>query len=356
MSGPTRGKENSVLHRILISVLGTFVAGAQAQEAPAPPTPPAPPVMAHLAGLPGLPGEDVLMFVSSELGGRGVVKGAPYSATAVSETRQTLTDGNRIVRSSTAKLYRDAQGRTRQEQGKDVVFINDVVAGKRFVLNSDRKTARELPAVRTPLTPPVPPVPGAAPVPPAPPAPPQMSSEEARSWAEEMRQWAREFSSRMRGESTVIESEVAVQKEKGEAAAGARPEIVNERVEVIRLGRGTHTPVPPLPPTLPLMAPPGPGAKTSLGARDFDGVRADGTKTTWTIPAGQIGNEKPIEIVAERWYSPDLMLVVYSRHADPRTGERIYRLEGIRRDEPPVDLFKAPADYETRPGAKSERK
>ena len=137
------------------------------------------------------------MFVSSELGGRGVVKGAPYSATAVSETRQTLTDGNRIVRSSTAKLYRDAQGRTRQEQGKDVVFINDVVAGKRFVLNSDRKTARELPAVRTPLTPPVPPVPGAAPVPPAPPAPPQMSSEEARSWAEEMRQWAREFSSRM---------------------------------------------------------------------------------------------------------------------------------------------------------------
>ena len=85
-------------------------------------------------------------------------------------------------------------------------------------------------------------------------------------------------------------------------------------------------------------------------------MRADGTKTTWTIPAGQIGNEKPIEVVAERWYSAELMLVVYSRHADPRTGERIYRLEGIRRDEPPAELFKAPADYETRAGAKIERK
>ena len=90
---------------------------------------------------------------------------------------------------------------------------------------------------------------------------------------------------------------------------------------------------------------------TSLGSRDFDGVRADGTRTTWTIPAGQIGNEKPIEIYSERWYSPDLILVVHARHVDPRSGERVYRLEGIKRDEPPADFFKVPADFEMRAAA-----
>ena len=73
-----------------------------------------------------------------------------------------------------------------------------------------------------------------------------------------------------------------------------------------------------------------------------------GRRRRGPIPAGQIGNDKPIEIVSERWYSPDLMLVVCSRHADPRSGERIYRLEDIKRDEPPADVFKVPADYETR--------
>ena len=140
---------------------------------------------------------------------------------------------------------------------------------------------------------------------------------------------------------------------KGDGPAG-KPEV-HERIQVIRLGEGARGPLPPVPPGVPMLAPTGPGTRTALGSRDFDGVRADGTKTTWTIPAGQVGNEKPIEIVSERWYAPDLMLVVYSRHADPRTGERIYRLEGIRRGEPPADLFKVPADYELRP-ARPERK
>ena len=92
------------------------------------------------------------------------------------------------------------------------------------------------------------------------------------------------------------------------------------------------------------MPPPGPGTTTSLGSRDFDGVRADGKKTTWTIAAGSIGNKLPIEIVSERWYSPELNVVVLTRHVDPRSGERIYRLENIRRDEPSAELFKVPAD------------
>jgi hypothetical protein len=49
-------------------------------------------------------------------------------------------------------------------------------------------------------------------------------------------------------------------------------------------------------------------------------------RTTITIPAGEIGNERAIEIVSERWYSPELQLVVMTRHSDPRTGETVYRL------------------------------
>ena len=53
--------------------------------------------------------------------------------------------------------------------------------------------------------------------------------------------------------------------------------------------------------------------------------------------------------MSERWYSPELMIVVHTRHSDPRTGERIYRLEGLKRGEPAADLFRPPADFEMRP-------
>jgi hypothetical protein len=65
----------------------------------------------------------------------------------------------------------------------------------------------------------------------------------------------------------------------------------------------------------------------------------------WTIEAGTIGNEKPIVITSERWYAPDLLVVVYSRDFDPRFGETVYRLDSLRRGEPAADLFKVPADF-----------
>jgi hypothetical protein len=64
-----------------------------------------------------------------------------------------------------------------------------------------------------------------------------------------------------------------------------------------------------------------------------------------TIPAGQIGNERPIEIVLETWYSPDLQVTVLGKQSDPRFGETVYRLAGIMRAEPDEYLFKVPSDY-----------
>jgi hypothetical protein len=83
----------------------------------------------------------------------------------------------------------------------------------------------------------------------------------------------------------------------------------------------------------------------NLGTRTIEGVQATGTRRTITIPAGQIGNERPIEIVSERWYSPELQTLVSSRHNDPRTGEMTYRLTRISRAEPAKELFEVPADY-----------
>ena len=54
-------------------------------------------------------------FVMSEFADKPV-KGAPYSAQAVTETRQRLADGNEIVNKSESTIYRDSQGRTRREQ------------------------------------------------------------------------------------------------------------------------------------------------------------------------------------------------------------------------------------------------
>jgi hypothetical protein len=201
-----------------------------------------------------------------------------------------------------------------------------------------------------------------APLPPA-----GASADEMRSWSETMRQWARDFTARFRT------AHVETRTEKGKdgevrltvnrrATSGDAPDEV--AVDVIRIAEAPRVhvppvlqvpgapavaplpPIPPMPPMPMIAPPPGQGVTTSLGAKQFDGVRADGARTTWTIPAGRIGNEKPIEIVAERRYSSDLMLVLATRHADPRSGETSYRLTNLKRGEPDSSLFKLPTDYE----------
>jgi hypothetical protein len=87
-------------------------------------------------------------------------------------------------------------------------------------------------------------------------------------------------------------------------------------------------------------------AKTeSLGTQTIDGVSVEGTRTTRTIPAGEIGNEKPITVVSEHWYSADLQMDLKSTHSDPRFGDTTYTLTNIQRTEPAASLFAVPSDY-----------
>jgi hypothetical protein len=83
----------------------------------------------------------------------------------------------------------------------------------------------------------------------------------------------------------------------------------------------------------------------SLGRQTIEGVQAEGRRTTMTIPAGQAGNDLPIHIAIENWYSPDLQATVLSKRSDPRNGETVTRLTNISRGEPVHALFEPPADY-----------
>src|SRR5258705_5916027 len=123
------------------------------------------------AGVPGGPigVGGTFNFMAGELVGGKPVKGAPYSAEAVTESTQTLADGNRIVNRTTATVYRDSEGRERREQSlpsigpfaaqgdpPKTIFISDPVAGGNYSLDLSAMTAVKLPSVQMPDLPPPP--------------------------------------------------------------------------------------------------------------------------------------------------------------------------------------------------------
>lgn len=86
-------------------------------------------------------------------------------------------------------------------------------------------------------------------------------------------------------------------------------------------------------------------SQEELGLRTIEGVSAKGRRTKLTIAAGEVGNDRPIEVVTETWYSDELQAVVLMKHSDPRTGETVTRLENVKLGEPARHLFEVPADY-----------
>ena len=91
--------------------------------------------------------------------------------------------------------------------------------------------------------------------------------------------------------------------------------------------------------------PPGPRETRLSGHKDIDGITAVGTRTITTIPAGKVGNDRPIEIIDERWESVALKILVRSLHRDPESGDIEFVLTNISRAEPPASMFTVPAGY-----------
>ena len=259
------------------------------------------------------------IFVASEMGiGGKVVKGSPYSAQAITESVQTLADGNRIVRKMTASVYRDSEGRTRQDQSvgnigpyavagepRQLTFINDPVSGVNYILNVRDKTARKMSL-------------------------PRIESLQRKAEADKTAAAADKAAAEA---DIVIAAAAGSETGSGNIAVAGPPRPPVVRGKVWAGGERTFN--------MQLKEP-----KTeSLGKQMFDGVEAEGTRETTTIAAGEIGNELPINITFERWYSPELQVVVMSKHVDPRVGENTYRLTGINRGEPSRTLFEVPSDY-----------
>lgn len=293
----------------------------------------------------------------------GIVKNAPYSAEAVSESMQRLADGNQIVNKSSSMQYRDNAGRTRTEvRGDDgklrTITISDPVDGARWILNPERKTATRI----------------------------GMTSELARAKADAARAAA--------AQARITAAQARAQADSARALADQQREIANQarvaanearaRIEELRkegkLPEGTHIIVKDvqhgaelkdirvrvaqpaqaaLPATRAMSAQIAPlivgavndgkwSAKAvtrTLGERDFSGVRAEGNQRSYTIPAGEIGNRAPIDVSSETWYSPELQVTVYHKRSDPRSGEVVYKLDNLKRGEPPAALFSVPSDY-----------
>ena len=243
-------------------------------------------------------------FISERLVGGNPVKGAPYSAQAVTETTQTLADGNRIVQKSTATLYRDSAGRERREEilpmigpfaaqgdAPQIISISDPVTGVNYSLNPKEKVA-----VKLPTPPPGPPgVPGAS----------------------------------VSGGANVNFDVFVNRPTAGVAVGAAGPHVM-----IYKSGTGPGT---------------APNVE-QLSSKIIEGLQADGTRTTITIPAGQMGNDRPIDIVDEQWRSPELQVTVLSKHSDPRMGETVYSLTNVSRSEPSPALFQVPPDYTIKDG------
>lgn len=268
------------------------------------------------------------------------VKGAPYSAESQTETVQTLADGNRIVRSSSSKTYRDSEGRTRTDssvnalgpwvadgQSLSISTIFDPTTGESISLNHQQKTAVK--------------------------AGQRLSVVSADAPSA--------------GATTISDTVAGVTSIRtGEAKQDVRIAGEVGPIVVAPLSSGSIEGAPPLP------ALPGMGAgisfttslstvtrdsqenqKESLGTKTIEGVVCEGTRITETIAAKAIGNEKPIEIVTERWYSPELQTEVLRTHNDPRFGETSFKLTNIVRAEQPKSLFEIPADYQVEDGARA---
>lgn len=238
-------------------------------------------------------------FLGAEAGMPGhVVKNAPFTADVVTERTQTLSDGNHIKQSTTVHLSRDSEGRTRSEESLSSVAANG--------LASAATTNRTVVFIHDPVA--------------------------GASYALNSNNKTATRSMHPHASANASASGQTAQGGPGRphaafAAGGGRRGGMNSQ-----------------------------NVKTeSLGTQSIEGVTAQGTRTTLTIPAGQMGNEQPIQIVTERWYSSDLQATVMVKRSDPRQGDSVTRYTNVTRAEPSPTLFQVPSDYKIQDAGRGGR-
>ena len=249
-----------------------------------------------------LPGEQARRFDADALEfERKLVRRAPFSATLVFETTQSSDGATRTI-TATSLVYRDAKGRTRRDRmpahesssvpnvelQPKISTINDPVAGFTYALEHESRLFR-----RTVLP----------------------SSSGASEESDDLKT----------KQNIVLEDRARASSAKILPMPSAWGSGQSLKSGVASSFSETKT--------------------EQLGEREIEGVTAEGTRITVTLPAGAVNNSEPIAIVTERWYSPELKTVMLISRSDPRYGETIYRLTMVKRDEPAATLFVVPRDY-----------
>ena len=237
--------------------------------------------------------EGEISFFSAEMAGAGeVVTAAPYTATATTESTQVLADGNRIVNKTSSFVARDSQGRTRRETDLRRIGTMQVDSPKMVFINDPTTHTQYI------FTP---------------------GGGEATKVIRSEGNW--------KEGSQIIDLRATRERRMKEKV------VVN--VQGAREGQQSKESAEQV-------------KHEDLGTQTIEGVFAQGKRETVTIFAGEIGNERPIEMVTETWFSPELHTMVLRKHSDPRMGESTYRLTDIKRNEPDASLFQAPAGAKLR--------
>ncbi|HTP30719.1 MAG TPA: hypothetical protein VMJ75_01005 [Candidatus Acidoferrales bacterium] len=263
-----------------------------------------------------------------------VVKGAPYSGEELNQTDQMLADGTRIHRETRATVYRDSEGRTRRET-PDSIIISDPVAGVTYMLNPKSMTGSKLNMPHA----------GFAYL-----RQDKVDAVKTFSWDTEPTVFkGTTFSVHTSSEggppTVTVNGQTldpkTVEKLIAEAKAnGSHTVTVNGAMLDAGMLAGEAKPA--MEQFTKIARPP---KGEPLGKQMVEGVEAEGTRNVTTIETGTIGNDRPIQVTGERWYSSELQTLVMSKHSDPRTGDETFRLTNIQRGDPAVYLFQVPSGY-----------
>jgi hypothetical protein len=274
------------------------------------------------------------------------VKGAPYSAVEVSESNQVLADGTRIHNENQTNVYRDSEGRVRRETPNQITIM-DPVASVSYFLNPKTQTATKatlsIPMVRRRVGP----------------AGAEggvgggfiaaggSTSENATFEVRSSKDGTTSVTvngnpvdpSTIRMETRSFSINGTPVDEQAFALAQDKMKVTMDKMNAeLSVGAGSGGVL--------RSRITSPGKTEALGKQMIEGVNSDGTRFSTTLDTGAVGNDRPIQMINERWYSSELQTVVMTKHSDPRTGEEIFRLTNISRTEPGADLFQIPANYQ----------
>jgi hypothetical protein len=248
-----------------------------------------------------------------------IVRNEPYQADAVTEMRQTLANGTHISQDISATVARDSEGRTVRIQKLDG-------AGPFFAIGFDGKTASDSSQSAVPIL---------------------------TTIFDPVNQEHIDYTSDPRIAHVIRMETGSMPERNGQVRAYPGPLSV-------QAGAIAAFPVPdggpegPIARTGPAMAimrfgPDGIQQQRetteSIGTKTIEGVETVGTRRTWTIPTGAIGNDRALVTTEETWYASTLRLVLLSVRDDPRFGQTTYSLRNVRLTEPEKALFQIPAGY-----------